>query len=68
MPDADLGKGKCLRWSRSVSGCRNGHGAIGEAEQQELEERSERALGELAVLQAKYQEASNPALHLVTLL
>jgi hypothetical protein len=43
-------------------------GAIGEAERQELEQRSERALGELAALQAKYHEASDPALHFVSLL
>jgi len=43
-------------------------GAIGRAEQQELEERSERALGELAVLQAKYQAASDPASRFVVLL
>jgi hypothetical protein len=37
-------------------------GAIDRAEEKELEQRGGRALEELGVLQAKYQEASDPAL------
>jgi hypothetical protein len=43
-------------------------GAIDSAEGKELEQRSSRALEELGVLQAKYQEASDPALRFVALL
>jgi hypothetical protein len=43
-------------------------GAIGGAEKQELEERSERALSKLATWQAKYQQVSDPALRFITLL
>jgi hypothetical protein len=43
-------------------------GAIGRAEQAELERRSERALGELAALQIPYHQASDPALRFVFLL
>ena len=43
-------------------------GAIGRAEKQELQKRNERALDQLAVLQAHYQAASDPALRFVALL
>ncbi len=43
-------------------------GAIDRAAEQELKQRNSRALEELGVLQAKYQEASDPALRFVTLL
>jgi hypothetical protein len=43
-------------------------GAIDRAEEKELEQRGGRALEELGVLQAKYQEASDPALRFVALL
>src|ERR1039458_6292073 len=43
-------------------------GAIDREEQKELERRSGRALEELGVLQAKYQEASDPALRFIALL
>lgn len=42
-------------------------GAIGRAEQEELQERSQRAFATLCALQAKYQEARDPALRLVAL-
>jgi hypothetical protein len=43
-------------------------GAIGKEEQQDLGKRNERALAQLAVLQAQYQEASDPTLRFVALL
>jgi hypothetical protein len=43
-------------------------GAIGRAEKEELEERSQRAFAQLCALQAKYQEASDSALRFVALL
>ncbi len=43
-------------------------GALGGAERDELEQRMGRALGELAALQAPYQQASDPARRFVTLL
>ena len=43
-------------------------GAIGRAEQQELEERSQRAFAQLCALQATYQQARNPALRFAALL
>jgi len=43
-------------------------GAIDEAEEKELERRTSRALEELGVLQAKYQDASDPALRFIALL
>ena len=43
-------------------------GAIGRAEKEELEERSQRAFAQLCALQAKYQQASDPALRFVALL
>jgi hypothetical protein len=43
-------------------------GAIGRAEKEELEERSQRAFAQLCALQAKYQEANDPALRFVALL
>jgi hypothetical protein len=43
-------------------------GAIGAAEQEELEKRSQRALAKLCALQAKYQQASDPGLRFVALL
>jgi hypothetical protein len=43
-------------------------GAIGRAEKQELEKRNERALDQLAALQAHYQAASDPASRFVALL
>jgi hypothetical protein len=43
-------------------------GAIGRAEQKELEERGRRAFAHLCALQAKYQEANDPALRFVALL
>lgn len=43
-------------------------GAIGPAEQKELERRGSRALEELGVLQAKYQDASDPAMRFIALL
>jgi hypothetical protein len=43
-------------------------GAIDRAEEKELEQRGGRALEELGVQQAKYQEASDPALRFVALL
>jgi hypothetical protein len=42
-------------------------GAIDRAEEKELEQRGGRALEELGVQQAKYQETSDPALHFVAL-
>jgi hypothetical protein len=42
--------------------------AIGKKEKAELEERSQRAFAQLCALQAKYQEASDPALRFVALL
>jgi hypothetical protein len=43
-------------------------GGIGKAEHEELEQRGKRALGQLAALQVKYQEASDPASRFVALL
>ena len=43
-------------------------GAIDRGEQMDLEERSRQALGELSVLQAKYQEVSDPAWRFMALL
>jgi len=43
-------------------------GAIGRVEQEELEERSQRAFAKLRVLQATYQQASDPALRFVAVL
>jgi len=43
-------------------------GAIGRAEKEELEEKSKRALGQLATLQAAYQAATDPVLRFVALL
>jgi len=43
-------------------------GAIGRTEQEELEERNEKALGLLAALQVRYQQSSDPASRFVALL
>jgi hypothetical protein len=43
-------------------------GVIGEMEQIELRQRGERALQELAVLQTRYHQASDPALRFISLL
>jgi hypothetical protein len=43
-------------------------GAIGHAQKEELEQRSVKALGQLAAMQAKYQAGSDPAVRFVALL
>ena len=58
----------CRAAGRSCSSSRSKWVRSAEQKQQELEERSERALGELAALQAKYQQPAIRRLRFVSLL